>query len=212
MEIAVLRPIFYFIKSPLFVFSSNLLSHMRRFCHLCKSAVFQSSILLIYSTGPLNFHHWKEKHQASHPKVYRGEEIKRTSLSAWLEVIFLFRGGQPSRSWLMSWHPQISFCNCPVGKVSLYPQPVDAPPVQSAAGNCWFTAKAHLPTLQLYVCKHNRQVDIKRLLQCSWFLTFASRARVLNRPLPLSLNLYRDVYKVARGCRGDRSYLSGDLS
>ena len=33
-----------------------------------------------------------------------------------------------------------------------------------------------------------------------------------SRPLPLSLNPYRDVYKVARSCRGYRSYFSGDLS
>ena len=33
-----------------------------------------------------------------------------------------------------------------------------------------------------------------------------------SRPLPLSLNPYRDVYKVARSCRGDCSYLSGDLN
>ena len=151
MTIAVLRPIFDCIKSPLFVLSSNLLSHMRRSLlpplQISYFPVFHSS-RMINSTGPLNFHHQKENHPASPPKVYRGEQIKWTSHSAWLELIFLFSRRTTLPKLTPSCHGIHSFFlillfvivdpqNCAVEKASLNPNLLTRHLyVLSSRGNC----------------------------------------------------------------------------
>ena len=139
MAIAVLRSIFDLIKSPLFVFSSNLLSHMRRSLATSANQLFSSFPLLQGDlfNWPSQFSPSRRKATSQSPKSLSSLKVKKLNGPAfqlgWNSFSFV-EGDNPAEvDSTISWHPQIFvaffqiFCNCrppkncPLGKFSLYP-------------------------------------------------------------------------------------------